>query len=232
MAVADEERSSAQLTSREADAEQAKTSLRSNEIAVETERRAKYVLESQEQQLVADLHAKQAAFALAQVNLGYTKISAPADGIVGERQVRPGQLLSPGHVLEIAPASGSQFALLPPDNTTGNFTKVVQRVPVKIALDDANHVENQNCMDLLGGEDSTREGEDRSERYLISAAQRGDSAVESRPIFVANVLIPLLLGVGTKQVSVLACREENGGDDETRTRDLCRDSSKSDDDSK
>jgi len=42
-----------------------------------------------------------------------------------------------GRVLEIAPASGSQFALLPPDNATGNFTKVVQRVPVKIALDDS-----------------------------------------------------------------------------------------------
>jgi len=40
-----------------------------------------------------------------------------------------------GHVLEIAPASGSQFALLPPDNATGNYTKVVQRVPVKIVLD-------------------------------------------------------------------------------------------------
>jgi membrane fusion protein (multidrug efflux system) len=40
-------------------------------------------------------------------------------------------------VLEIAPASGSQFALLPPDNATGNFTKVVQRIPVKIALDDS-----------------------------------------------------------------------------------------------
>jgi membrane fusion protein (multidrug efflux system) len=40
-------------------------------------------------------------------------------------------------VLELAPASGSQFALLPPDNATGNFTKVVQRVPVKIALDDS-----------------------------------------------------------------------------------------------
>jgi membrane fusion protein (multidrug efflux system) len=100
---------------------------------------------------------------------------------VGERQVRPGQLVSPGtqviafvdskrwvqanyketqltnvkvgdaaevrvdqfpgqvfrgKVIEIAPASGSQFALLPPDNATGNFTKVVQRIPVKIALDD------------------------------------------------------------------------------------------------
>jgi membrane fusion protein, multidrug efflux system len=40
-----------------------------------------------------------------------------------------------GHVESLAPASGSQFALLPPDNATGNFTKIVQRVPVKIAFD-------------------------------------------------------------------------------------------------
>jgi membrane fusion protein, multidrug efflux system len=40
-----------------------------------------------------------------------------------------------GYVQSIAPASGSQYSLLPPDNATGNFTKVVQRVPVKIALD-------------------------------------------------------------------------------------------------
>ncbi|SEF90491.1 membrane fusion protein, multidrug efflux system [Bryocella elongata] len=39
-----------------------------------------------------------------------------------------------GHVAEIAPASGSQFALLPPDNATGNYTKIVQRVPVRIEL--------------------------------------------------------------------------------------------------
>jgi len=120
---------------------------------------------------------------VAQVNLGYTRIIAPADGTVGERQVRPGQLVSPGtqvmtfvenmrwvaanfretqltnirvgdtaeirldvypdkvikgRVLEVAPASGSQFALLPPDNATGNFTKVVQRVPVKIAIEDSS----------------------------------------------------------------------------------------------
>jgi membrane fusion protein (multidrug efflux system) len=182
VAVADEQRLAAQAASREADLEQAKTALRSNEIAVETERRAKAVLESQDQQLLADLHAKEAALAVAQVNLGYTKIHAPADGTVGERQVRPGQLVSPGtqvltfvaqtkwvqanyretqlthmkagdpaeirvdtypgqimrgKVLEIAPASGSQFALLPPDNATGNFTKVVQRISVKIGLDDS-----------------------------------------------------------------------------------------------
>jgi len=41
-----------------------------------------------------------------------------------------------GHVDSLSPASGLEFALLPPDNATGNFTKIVQRVPVKIALDD------------------------------------------------------------------------------------------------
>jgi membrane fusion protein (multidrug efflux system) len=46
----------------------------------------------------------------------------------------PGVVLH-GKVVEIAPASGSQFALLPPDNATGNFTKIVQRIPVKIVLD-------------------------------------------------------------------------------------------------
>ena len=181
-AVADEQRLAAQEASRKADLEQAKVALRSNEIAVESERRSKAVLESQEQQLIADLHAKEASLAVAKINLGYTKISAPADGTVGERQVRPGQLVSPGtqvltfvadtkwvqanyretqltnvkvgdsaelridqypgkvfrgKVIEIAPASGSQFALLPPDNATGNFTKVVQRIPVKIAFDDS-----------------------------------------------------------------------------------------------
>ena len=179
-ATADEGRFTGQFASREADLEQAKTSLRSNELAVLAEQRTKSVLESQESQLIADLHAKEAALEVAQVNLRYTKITAPGDGSVGERQVRPGQLVSPGtqvltfvsnvkwvqanyretqlthikvgdpaeitvdtfpgqtlrgKVLEIAPASGSQFALLPPDNATGNFTKVVQRVPVKIALD-------------------------------------------------------------------------------------------------
>jgi membrane fusion protein, multidrug efflux system len=181
-AVADEERFAAQYASSDADLTEAHTSLRSNESAAEAERRSKAVLESQGRQLVAELHAKEAALEVAQVNLGYTRIVAPADGTVGERQVRAGQLVSPGtqvipfvenvrwvaanfretqltnfkigdpaeiridvypgkvikgRVLEIAPASGSQFALLPPDNATGNFTKVVQRVPVKIALDES-----------------------------------------------------------------------------------------------
>jgi membrane fusion protein (multidrug efflux system) len=47
----------------------------------------------------------------------------------------PGRKLR-GHVDSLSPASGLEFALLPPDNATGNFTKIVQRVPVKIVLDD------------------------------------------------------------------------------------------------
>jgi len=181
-AVAAEGNLSGQFANRDADLHQAQTMLRSSELAAEAERRSKAVLESEEMQLQADLHAKQANLTSVQVNLGYTKIYAPGDGTVGERQVRPGQLVSPGtqvisfvaltkwvqanyretqltnvkvgdpaeirideypgqpirgKVVEIAPASGSQFALLPPDNATGNFTKVVQRISVKIALDDS-----------------------------------------------------------------------------------------------
>ena len=62
------------------------------------------------------------------------KVGDPAEIRV---DVYPGKVIK-GRVLEIAPASGSQFALLPPDNATGNFTKVTQRVPVKIALDDSS----------------------------------------------------------------------------------------------
>jgi membrane fusion protein (multidrug efflux system) len=181
-AVAAEGNLSGQFASRVADLNQAQIMLRSSELAAEAERRSKAVLESHGMQLQADLRAKQASLTSVQVNLGYTKIYAPGDGTVGERQVRPGQLVSPGtqvisfvaltkwvqanyretqltnvkvgdaadvrideypgqrfrgKVVEIAPASGSQFALLAPDNATGNFTKVVQRIPVKIALDDS-----------------------------------------------------------------------------------------------
>jgi membrane fusion protein (multidrug efflux system) len=47
----------------------------------------------------------------------------------------PGMRLK-GHVDGLSPASGLEFALLPPDNATGNFTKIMQRIPVKIVLDD------------------------------------------------------------------------------------------------
>ena len=48
--------------------------------------------------------------------------------------VLPGEVFH-GHVVSLAPASGAQFSLLPAENATGNFTKIVQRVPVRIALD-------------------------------------------------------------------------------------------------
>jgi membrane fusion protein (multidrug efflux system) len=117
----------------------------------------------------------------AELNLSYTTIIAPIDGVAGNRTLRAGQYVQAGtqlmslvpasgayvianfketqltnvragqavdidvdmfpgkpvhgHVDSLAPASGQEFALLPPDNATGNFTKVVQRIPVKIALD-------------------------------------------------------------------------------------------------
>ena len=54
----------------------------------------------------------------------------------------PGHTLR-GHVAAISPASGAEFALLPPDNATGNFTKIVQRVAVKIAIDDADGLDGR-----------------------------------------------------------------------------------------
>jgi membrane fusion protein (multidrug efflux system) len=142
------------------------------------------VLAAQEAQAEASLAAQKASLAIARINLGYTSIVAPQDGVLGVRQVKPGQFvpvggqvtsLTPlpnvwvianfketqlthmavgqkarirvdtfpgrtlkGHVLAFAPGSGQQFSLLPPDNATGNFTKVVQRVAVKILIDDAD----------------------------------------------------------------------------------------------
>jgi len=170
----------AQLASRQADLARARAHLGSAKSELEAQKRQRAVLDSQELLLQADLDSKKAALALAQINLGYTRITAPENGFVSERKVRPGQLVSqgtqvislvqrdvwvqanyketqvrrmragdtaairvdafPGVLLNgkvdrVAPASGSQFALLPPDNATGNFTKIVQRVPVKIVLD-------------------------------------------------------------------------------------------------
>jgi membrane fusion protein, multidrug efflux system len=176
---ADLESAKAQLASRQADLARAQAQLGSARAELEVQKRQRAVLDSQELLLRADLNSKRAALSLAQVNLGYTRIVAPEDGIVSERDVRAGQLVSPGtqvitlvqsnvwvqanyketqvghmhpgddaevkvdafpgvvfhgKVDQVSPASGSDFALLPPDNATGNFTKIVQRVPVKILL--------------------------------------------------------------------------------------------------
>ncbi len=144
------------------------------------------VLAAQQAQAEAGLAAQRANLEVAKINLGYTSIVAPQDGVIGQRQVKPGQFvpvggqvtsLTPlpnvwvianyketqlthmaagqkaeikvdtfpgrtlrGHVLAFAPGSGQVFSLLPPDNATGNFTKVVQRVAVKILIDDAGEL--------------------------------------------------------------------------------------------
>jgi membrane fusion protein (multidrug efflux system) len=147
------------------------------------------VIEAQLVQSEATAAAQRAALDAATINLGYTTIMATQDGVIGQRQVKPGQLvgvgsqittLAPlpnvwvianyketqlihmavgqkaeitvdtfpghtlrGHVSAFAPASGAEFALLPPDNATGNFTKVVQRIAVKIIIDDADGLKDR-----------------------------------------------------------------------------------------
>ena len=159
-----------------------------NRAQLDQQRQQLNVLDSQEKQAEANIAAQVGAFDLARINLGYTRITAPVDGMVGQRLVLPGQYLSTGtqvisivplphvwvianyketqlrrirlgepatvtvdtfpgvalhgHVDSWSPASGAEFALLPPDNATGNFTKVVQRIPVKIVLDPDPAIQN------------------------------------------------------------------------------------------
>jgi membrane fusion protein, multidrug efflux system len=128
----------------------------------------------------AKVQEMQAAVEAAQLNLSYTQIVAPVDGVVTHKQVEPGQIIQQGqglmvivplkdvwvtanfketqlrnmkpgqkaevhvdtygktfsgHVDSIAGATGAVLSLLPPENATGNYVKVVQRIPVKIVLD-------------------------------------------------------------------------------------------------
>jgi membrane fusion protein (multidrug efflux system) len=129
---------------------------------------------------IAKVEQARAALEAAQLNLSYTDITAPVDGVSTHKQVEPGQIVQAGqgllvvvplqnvwvtanfketqlknmkpgqkaevkvdtygktfsgHVDSIAGATGSVLSLLPPENATGNFVKVVQRIPVKIVLD-------------------------------------------------------------------------------------------------
>jgi membrane fusion protein (multidrug efflux system) len=139
------------------------------------------VLKTQRGEAEAQLAHNQAVAQQATLNLSYTTITAPIDGVVGARSLRTGQYVQAGTQLmalvplqasyvvanfketqltemrngqpatvevdsfpgalihgrinSLAPASGLEFSLLPPDNATGNFTKIVQRIPVKITLD-------------------------------------------------------------------------------------------------
>src|SRR5262249_36176826 len=69
-------------------------------------------------------------------NLKETEIRdvTPGDKVEIEVDAYPGRKFA-GHVTSLSPATGARFSLLPPDNATGNFTKVVQRIPVRIDVD-------------------------------------------------------------------------------------------------
>ena len=168
----------------------AEADVRASRAVVAAQRHQLEVLQGTKVQRAADVEAAKATLAAAKLKLGYTTITAPFDGVTGEREVQPGDYINigtnlinvvplpnvyvianyketqlthvqPGQPVEItvdsfrkeklhgtveriSPASGSQFALLPPDNATGNFTKVVQRIPVRIKLD-----KNQPLLDRL-----------------------------------------------------------------------------------
>jgi len=128
----------------------------------------------------AEAQKSKAAVEQSQLNLGYTRIVAPVDGVVAKRSAQPGQYVSPGqqlmavvplddiwvtanfketqlqnmrpgnhveihvdaygrtysgYVESIAGGTGAVFSLLPPENATGNYVKVVQRLPVRLRLD-------------------------------------------------------------------------------------------------
>ena len=160
----------------------AQADVRASRAVIAAQQHQLEVLQGTRKQRAADVAAAKATLAGAKLKLGYTRITAPFDGVVGERQVQPGDYVNigtnlinvvplpqvyvianyketqlthvaPGQPVEItvdsfpretlrgkveriAPATGSQVALLPPDNATGNFTKVVQRIPVRIQFDD------------------------------------------------------------------------------------------------
>jgi membrane fusion protein (multidrug efflux system) len=138
------------------------------------------VIRAQQQSAKAAIMVDEARLTQAKLNLSYTGILAPLDGMVGQRAVQVGNVIAPGATLmavvpldqayivanylevdllhvragqkvtirldayridlqgtvdSIAPASGASFAPIQPNNATGNFTKIVQRLPVKITVD-------------------------------------------------------------------------------------------------
>ncbi|HWX60032.1 HlyD family secretion protein [Bradyrhizobium sp.] len=165
----------------------AEADVRASRAVIAAQRHQLDVLQGTKKQRAADLEGAKAVLRAAELKLGYTKIVAPFDGVVSERQVQEGDYVNiganlinvvplpnvyviadyketqlthvqpgqpvvitvdsfpdekwRGRVERIAPASGSQFALLPPDNATGNFTKVVQRIPVRIMFDNGQSLD-------------------------------------------------------------------------------------------
>jgi membrane fusion protein (multidrug efflux system) len=159
--------------------QQAQASLDGADASLDAARRQLDVLKARRSAAEAAIKAEEAQHQQAKLNLSYTQILAPIDGMVGERSVQVGNYVSPGttlmtvvpldqvyieanyrevHLLHvrsgqpvtihldaynidlkgtvdsIPPASGAAFAPIAPNNATGNFTKIVQRLPVKIVV--------------------------------------------------------------------------------------------------
>ncbi|MDX8480293.1 HlyD family secretion protein [Mesorhizobium sp. VK24D] len=168
----------AQLDDAQTALDQAKAALAGADAQITAAQANIGVLEAQRAEQASTLAALQLTRDKAQRDLSFTVLKAPYDGVVGNRSVEQGDLVSPGQKLAVvvpmdklyvvgnfketqlgrllpgekvritvdaidgqtfegkvsslAPASGAVFSLLPPENATGNFTKVVQRVPVRI----------------------------------------------------------------------------------------------------
>ena len=159
--------------------QQGQASLDSAEASLDAARRQLDVLKAQRSAAEAVVKADEAQLEQARLNLSYTQIRAPIDGMVGERSVQVGNYVGPGTTLmtvvpldqvyieanylevdllhvrsgqpvtihldaydidldgtvdSVPPASGAAFAPIAPNNATGNFTKIVQRLPVKIVV--------------------------------------------------------------------------------------------------
>ncbi|HVB38260.1 MAG TPA: HlyD family secretion protein [Vicinamibacterales bacterium] len=183
-AVADAEASKAGVTVAESQLTQVKASMVKAQADVESAKSGtQQVAVDQARVKAADARVEQAkaALAQAQLNLAYTTVVAPTDGIISKKSIEPGQVIQAGqpllaivpledvwvtanfketqldqmrpgqratvsvdaldgrtfegHVDSIAAATGARFSLLPPENATGNYVKVVQRIPVKIVLE-------------------------------------------------------------------------------------------------
>jgi membrane fusion protein (multidrug efflux system) len=176
--------SSQRFEQADADHEKARAAERRARAALQAAERQLDVIDTQKQQTQAALDQALAERDLALLNLAYTEIHSPIDGVVGNRSARAGayatvgaQLLAivparglwvdanfkesqlahiregqsaevvadvlpgvsfRGRVASLAPATGAQFSVIPPENATGNFTKIIQRVPVRIELEGAD----------------------------------------------------------------------------------------------
>ena len=95
-AVADAGHCSGMLASREGDLERAQAALASSQAQLEAEKRELAALDSRDAVYRADILVKRAAITVAEVNLGYTRITSPTNGAVGERHDQEGQLVTPG----------------------------------------------------------------------------------------------------------------------------------------